>query len=366
MSSKMSFWHCAAMKRVQQLDVKFMQRINLFFLWKLGWTHANAQQALLTVFGADTLHPTKSRRWYTEFQNGRTSLVDLQCTPRHKTRCSPENIQSVKTVVEADRSLTVMALSRQTGLPQTSVHQILCKDLQLSIRCTKLLPNVLTPRHIVEWFTHYRNMLNRLRATPSFIKKIVTIAESWVYQYDPELKRQASQWLTKNQPHPVHPCHTLATKKCMLVTFFDHKGIVYMEFIRSGTVDTPTFIQILTRYRDSLKTCRPHLTRHLHMDNAPAHGSRDTRLHLLMTGQKVVDHPALSPDLAPSDYWLFPRIKKALRGRHFPSLDAVEAAVRHEVGLITVAEYREALLTKWPMRWARCVHHNGDYFEGQK
>ncbi len=48
----------------------------------------------------------------------------------------------------------------------------------------------------------------------------------------------------------------------------------------------------------------------------------------------------------------------------FPSLDALENAVRQEVGLITAAEYREALLVKWPMRWACCVHRNGDYFEG--
>ena len=82
------------------------------------------------------------------------------------------------------------------------------------------------------------------------------------------------------------------------------------------------------------------------MDNAPAHGSHNIHLHFLFTGQKVVDHPALSPDLAPLDFWLFPCVKKALHGHHFPSLDAVETAVRKEVGLITTAAYREMIITK--------------------
>ncbi len=187
-----------------------------------------------------------------------------------------------------------------------------------------------------------------------------------MYQYDPELKRQASQWLGVHDERPVHPRRTLSVKKSLLIAFFDYRGMVHFEFIRNGTVDTPTFIGILSRFRTALRTKRLHLTRHLHMDNAPAHGSRDTRLHLLLTGQRVVDHPALSPDLAPSDYWLFPRLKKPLRGRRFASLDALEGAVRQEIAGIPTAEYRENILIKWPMRWARCVNRNGDYFEGRK
>lgn len=354
------------MKRVEELDVKLIQRINLFFCFKLGWSHQEARNALKLVFGDQIFHPSQTRRWYSAFQNGRTNLVDLQRAPKGRSGRSDNNIQTVRNLVQTDRSLTVAAIARQSGLPHSCVHCILKDDLHLSLRCAKLLPAVLTPRHIIERFNHSKAMLENVRAKPSFLKKIVTMDESWVYQFDQELKRQKSQWLTKEDPCPVHPRRMMSVKKCMLVTFFDHKGMIYMEFIHGGTVDTPTFIGILTRYRAALRTTRPHLTRHLHMDNAPAHGSKDTRLHLLFTGQKVVEHPALSPDLAPSDYWLFPRIKKAIRGIHFPSLDALENAVRQEVAMISAAEYREAILTKWPMRWARCVHWNGDYFEGRK
>lgn len=88
------------------------------------------------------------------------------------------------------------------------------------------------------------------------------------------------------------------------------------------------------------------------MDNTPTHGSRDTRLHLLKTGQRTVPHPALSPDLSPCNFWLFPTIKKLLQGRRFRDLNAVEQAVSTQIGMIPAAEYCEAILKKWPMCWA--------------
>jgi len=39
-----------------------------------------------------------------------------------------------------------------------------------------------------------------------------------------------------------------------------------------------------------------------------------------------LDHPPSSPDLAPSDYHLFPGLKKKLKGRHFSSDAEVIAA----------------------------------------
>lgn len=176
------------MKTPTELDIKPVQHINLFFCWCLGWSHAVAWWAFETVFGDETMHTTRSRSWYAEFQSGRTTLVDLRHSPRQKSARPDPNIQAVKGVVDADRSLTVAAIFQQTGLSTTSVHQILRRYLELTLQCAKLVPNVLTPRHIVEHFVHCRDMLNKVNATPSFLKEIVTMDESWFYQYNLELK----------------------------------------------------------------------------------------------------------------------------------------------------------------------------------
>ena len=61
-------------------------------------------------------------------------------------------------------------------------------------------------------------------------------------------------------------------------------------------------------------------------NNAPAHPALATQKKLAYLGFQCLDHPRYSPDLAPSDYNLFPGLKKQLKGRHFSSHAEVIAA----------------------------------------
>jgi len=54
-------------------------------------------------------------------------------------------------------------------------------------------------------------------------------------------------------------------------------------------------------------------------DNAPAHRTLATQKKLACLGLHFLDHPPYAPDLAPSDYRLFPGLKQQLKGRHFSS-----------------------------------------------
>jgi len=60
--------------------------------------------------------------------------------------------------------------------------------------------------------------------------------------------------------------------------------------------------------------------------NAPAHRALATQKKLAYLGFQRLDHPPYSPDLASSDYHLFPGLKKQLKGRHFSSNAEVIAA----------------------------------------
>ena len=61
-------------------------------------------------------------------------------------------------------------------------------------------------------------------------------------------------------------------------------------------------------------------------DNAPAHRALATQKKLAYLGFQYLDHPPYSPDLSPSDYHLFPGLKKQLKVRHFLSDAEVIAA----------------------------------------
>jgi histone-lysine N-methyltransferase SETMAR len=62
---------------------------------------------------------------------------------------------------------------------------------------------------------------------------------------------------------------------------------------------------------------RRALRLHLHLDNCLVHFSKVAERFLEVNDILRIPHPPYSPDLAPSDFWLFGRIKTALAGAEF-------------------------------------------------
>ncbi|KAG5311082.1 SETMR methyltransferase, partial [Acromyrmex insinuator] len=54
-------------------------------------------------------------------------------------------------------------------------------------------------------------------------------------------------------------------------------------------------------------------------DNAPSHTSLKAMIKLDQLRFELVAHPPYSPDLAPSNYYLFPNLKQWLQGKRFTS-----------------------------------------------
>ena len=82
---------------------------------------------------------------------------------------------------------------------------------------------------------------------------------------------------------------------------------------------------MLERLREKVRWKRPELfandSRILHHDNTPAHLTPAVREFLATKQVTVLGHPAYSPDLATSEFFLFPKIKETLKGRHFDDND---------------------------------------------
>ena len=62
---------------------------------------------------------------------------------------------------------------------------------------------------------------------------------------------------------------------------------------------------------------RRKVTKVLFLHNAAAHRALATQKKLAYLGFQCLDHPPYSPDLAPPDYHLFPRLKKTIESSPF-------------------------------------------------
>lgn len=121
---------------------------------------------------------------------------------------------------------------------------------------------------------------------------------------------------------------------------------------------------ILTDRRKSIDEIAEcvNLNRVYHQDNAPSHTARDTLLTIDLIGFERLQHSPYSPDLAPMDFAVFPRLKSELRGRRFENLDELRLATRSVVSHFEKDWYRE-VFDKWVDRHKRCITAKGEYFE---
>jgi hypothetical protein len=108
--------------------------------------------------------------------------------------------------------------------------------------------------------------------------------------------------------------------KVMLIVCFDWKGIVHHEFVPHGeTVNKEFYLKVMKRLMEAVRRKRPEAwtnkTWMLHHDNAPAHASLIIREFLAKQETIVVPQPPYSTDLAPADFFLFPKLKSTLKGR---------------------------------------------------
>ena len=76
-------------------------------------------------------------------------------------------------------------------------------------------------------------------------------------------------------------------------------------------------------------------------------------------GTKTVPHPPYSPDLAPCDFWSFPK----LTGCRYETIKEMKEAVTKVIDTLTREDFRGAF-QKLFERHNKCIAAGGDYFEG--
>ena len=80
-------------------------------------------------------------------------------------------------------------------------------------------------------------------------------------------------------------------------------------------------------------------------------------------GIKTVRHPPYSPDPAPCDFWLFPKLKEKLRGCRYETIEEMKEAVMKVIDTLTQEDFHGAF-QKLLEQYNKCIAARGDYFKG--
>jgi [histone H3]-lysine36 N-dimethyltransferase SETMAR len=155
----------------------------------------------------------------------------------------------------------------------------------------------------------------------------------------------------------------------MATVFWDSEGVLLIHYKGKGvSITGEYYASILEQLKEAIKTKRRgKLTKGVLLlhDNAPVHKSRVALAALHKVGFNILNHPPYSPDLAPSDYYLFPKMKKELRGKKFTSDEEVKDAVSaHFADKDKTFFYED--IHKLIDRSAKCIRVAGEYIEKEK
>ena len=97
----------------------------------------------------------------------------------------------------------------------------------------------------------------------------------------------------------------------------------------------------------------------IHQDSTPVHNFILFHRLFDQDGYQDCSSPFYSPDLAPCDFWLFPK----LRSCRYETIEEMKEAVTTVIDTLTQEDFHGAF-QKFLERYNKCIAAGGDYFEG--
>ena len=216
-----------------------------------------------------------------------------------------------------------------------------------------------------------QELLEVYSANPEdFHTHLVTGDETWLHHWDPDTKKESMQWKRPGSPPPKKFCTQPSASKVMAMVFWDSKGIIliHVDYKPTGTSITGEYYanvikQLMVPIKEKRRGKLAAGVLLLH-DNAPVHKSRVAQAAIHECKFEQLNHLPYSPDLAPSDYYLFRNLKSHLHGTRFRDDDELKAA--------TEAWFEDQIddlyfkgIDCLKEKWAKCIEVpiKGDYIE---
>ena len=136
--------------------------------------------------------------------------------------------------MQCDRRMTILELEQEVGISHGSIRVVLSDDLKMRRVSAKFVPRQLTTDQTECRMMVAGDVFEKSTQDPTFLTKIVTGDESWVFAYYPETKMQSAEWHIASSPRPKKSRLVKSKEKVMLIAFFDIDGVVHHEFLPLG------------------------------------------------------------------------------------------------------------------------------------
>ena len=201
-----------------------------------------------------------------------------------------------------DGQMTYSMMQDSLKIGSAALNTILHENLQALKVAARWVPHCLSDEQKEQRVNWCQFMLQKFNEGKlKRVYEIVTGDESWIYQFDPETKRQSSIWIFPGENPPQKFRRSRSVGKRMVASFFSktgHVATIQVEDRLTVNVDwyvNRCILQVPEVWRN--KRRRPCLRGLLwHHDNASAHTAALTIDFLSEISIQLMTHPPYSPE----------------------------------------------------------------------
>jgi transposase len=300
------------------------------------------------------------KKIYEELKTDTFHLID---PPTEGKKLDPLLIKAVEKAVSDDPYAGVREIARKVGSNKDSVNRCLRGPLMMKKKLLKWVPHSLnaTQKRIRKELATEMLTILKEDEENDFVN-IITGDESWFwYRYDYD-----AVWVKPGGVVPERPKQGLGSEKVMIEVFWGVDGTpVFVDLPKGETMTAKVFEKLVL---DKLIPPEIEKGEHetesdmiIHFDNAPCHKAHLISDRLKSSRVRLMPQPPYSPDLAPSDFFLFGYIKRRLRGKYCKTSEEVVAEAAKIMAGIT-RKTRLRVFHEWIWRLETVIANEGEYY----
>lgn len=331
-------------------------RIIIKFLWSQGKRPTDIMQELRLSDQCKHVSRATVYKWYKRFEDGEWDCEDRERSGRPKKNGIKELIEET---LQDDPYQSARSLASSLHVDKNTVCSIMKNELNMRKVNLHWIPHELSDHQKkvrVDLSSEMLNVLKNIR----FLSSVLTGDETFLYWKNP----RNSMWLQSDLSPPSRERKSIGAKKLMISVIWSSSGMKSIVMLPRGQSFNKEFFMdtVLADLLETIKLARPVKKTSeliLHIDNARPHLVDD---YLTRNGLTRLPHPPYSPDLAPSDFFLFGYLKMRLEGKFFNSDDELFQEACNILRDIPNSILRD-VFHEWMRRLERCIELKGEYVE---
>jgi len=331
-------------------------RVVIHFLWKQKHPNKQITQTINDVYGQGTVSMRTVQRWVERFAGGEESFEDK---PRSGRPPMDDIIPDVQQILDDEPFKSQKKIARILNVHHSVIHRILTDVMGLTRVNFRWIPHRLEEHQKLNRVELSKSILHFLEnATTQQLSMVITGDETWVYFSNP----RSFMWMDSSVERPERPKNTIGAKKSMITVFWSISGMHLIRMLPPGERFTKEYFieEVMTPLYNIICNKRPKKKTNghfLHFDNAAPHRVDEIIIEM---GFTRLPHPAYSPDLAPTDFFLFGYMKNLLEGKEFETPDHLFSEVSKILMSIPKSMLQDAYY-EWIKRLRRCIEREGEY-----